>query len=428
MNNEVEDSIEVKRIVTLKIKRNQFDYDDVRYDRPGKGTPHKPIRPWHKQFGNISIKDINRYVLMAFSDDGDYVNRDNYAILEEDSQCCFFLYDKLDDGQGTKINFQFEDKEIEAQFKNGNYDFNLVTQQVYKAINTAKYYLNLVNSGDSKEKPYEATLNISGEERKIARAYLDFRSFSKEKLQLSMLLFLANLFLFPFSSSLILLLARGVLLAILSKTIFTNFRNYHIYSYDFLKKLKDFIAEIFQRKEKIHQTLEVKGNVCSLEDKNETEERSNEEEIDLEANFKCKDAVFVEINRLISKVQSAQNIGLDCSNFAKMLNDILDEYDSKKGALKDDFGHYEYLIAFQSEAFKNLGDFEHYFDFECQKYEKDKIYLQELKDIRDKISDLENNHYQNVEEEFLGVVKGKNRSLQRKINYNTDSNSSDGLK
>lgn len=48
MKNEVEDSIEVKRIVTLKIKRNQFDYDDVRCDRPG-----KPIRPCHKQFGNI---------------------------------------------------------------------------------------------------------------------------------------------------------------------------------------------------------------------------------------------------------------------------------------------------------------------------------------------------------------------------------------
>lgn len=241
-----------------------------------------------------------------------------------------------------------------------------------------------------------------------------------------MLLFLANLLSFPFSSSLILLLARGVLLAILSKTIFTNFKNYHIYSYDFLKKLKDFIAEIFQRKEKIHQTLEVKGNVCSLGDKNETEERLDEEEIDLEENFKC--AVFAEINRLISKVQSAKNIGLDCSNFAKMLKNILDEYDSKKGTLKDDFGRYEYLIAFQSEAFKNLRDFEHYFDFECQKYEKDKIYLQELKYIRDKISDLENNHYQNVEEEFLGVVKGKSRSLQRKINYNTDFNSSDRLK
>lgn len=92
---------------------------------------------------------------MAFSDDDDYVNRDNYAILEEDSQCCFFLHDKLDDGQGTEINFRFEDKEIEAQFENGNYDFNLVTQQVYKAINMAKYYLNLVNSGDSKEKPIQ---------------------------------------------------------------------------------------------------------------------------------------------------------------------------------------------------------------------------------------------------------------------------------
>ena len=68
-----------------------------------------------------------------------------YAVLKEEDCCSFFLDDKLNLYEGIEISFQFEDKETGHQFKNGNYEFNSITQQLHSAINIAKYYLNLIS-------------------------------------------------------------------------------------------------------------------------------------------------------------------------------------------------------------------------------------------------------------------------------------------
>lgn len=414
MKVEMEEDFKTRRIVALIIQENyQFDYVEMRADWLDRESYEKG--KIYQKSVHIPIQDINRYVLMAFSDDRDYFNRNCYAVLEEENPCCFFLYDKLDDKQGTRIIFQFKDKEVCSQYENGNYDFNLITRKVHSAVNTAKYYLNLVNSGDRSEKPYEALFDISLDERKMAQAYLDFRSFSKKKLNLMVVLFFANLISLPFSSSLFFLFGKGVLLALLSKTLFINFKNYHLYHYDFFKRSKDFLMGILRRGEKEFQTIENKDNVYSLGERVEKEEEGLKEEKKPEIKFESKDEVLVEIARLTDEMYDLQKKGFDCSEYALMLEEILKDYNDKKEALKkDEFWYFECFVSLQDDVIRKLIDLKYQFDLALKEVEEQLIYSKDLALVLNKINDLRNNPDQSRAGVFERENQGKRKILRKK--------------
>ena len=82
MKVEMEDDFKTRRIVTLIIQENyQFDYVEMRADWLDRES-YENGKIYQKSV-HIPIQDINRYVLMAFSDDRDYFNRNCYAVLEE---------------------------------------------------------------------------------------------------------------------------------------------------------------------------------------------------------------------------------------------------------------------------------------------------------------------------------------------------------